>query len=213
MKYPRQQIKKLNERLRKLEKVYFTDEGVSYAQAGKSDFYNYLVDQAVSNPNGMGKFLKLEMIGDEIKVRFVNATAFNQMSKEEQKGFMGLLGKAERSQTSTKTDIEEHTEKSRQAVYDRYPEYFEGLSDAEKAEKYEDVVAGIRNYWANQEDHMSYDKEAWDLLSTRTDITQFLVDNVETMGAKQAMTIFDEALQNAKKGQWDKIDKKYFVNF
>lgn len=213
MSYPKQEIKKLNERLRKMEKVYFTEQGVSYAQAGKSAFYNYLVDVARNEPNGAGKFLTANLDDGQFKVRYINKTEWNKLSKDEQKEFKKFLGKAERSTTMTKIDIDVTNTTKKQHAYDRYPELFSGLTEEEKEEKYKSFVDGVRNFWASQKDHFEYDEDLWDLASTVVDFEVMLSDNVDRFGKTKAYDLFTKALNNVARGAIKKIPKEYRITF
>lgn len=229
--YPRAQIKKFNERLRKLEKVYHTDAGISYAKAGKSEFYNFLYAQKSGltsgeslfgegttrkspfGDKGIGKFVTLEEDDKgNTKIRFINKTSWSKLSSSEQKQFYKLLDMAEHSKTMEKTWIVENYRKRKEKVLDRYPEMFDNLSPAEKEFKYEMYLEGVKNYWSNYEEHMGYDKEAWDLLSTEYDLTHFLYANFEEYGAQKAMNIFNKAMSYAAKGKINQIPKKYKIN-
>lgn len=183
--YDQSIMKTLNERLRKIEKVYKTDLGVSYSQAGKSAFWNTARDWAFNEPNGRGKFFKVETNEQGIitKVRFKSKTELRAMEEagmltpDDVKKFRQIIKGATEAPTSTKTGILASEQKAYTTFRQNNPEQFErkkkkraDMSEEEKEKidkenediearnraKAQELKQAIGRFMATNKDHFAY---------------------------------------------------------
>lgn len=122
--YPSAQVRIYNERIRKLEKVYMTSEGISYAHSGKSNFYNMAQQWAYEEPNGKGKFFNMKVINGQTHIRLISKSDYDKMTTAEKAAFNRTVNAGLNAPTSTKTGIMNAQNKAVTTFMENHPEQF-----------------------------------------------------------------------------------------
>lgn len=120
--YNKSLVKAVNERFRKIEKVYkLTDDSNEYKLAKK---------YATEYSRTKGKIYNQQLIKDG-KVRLLNETEYNKLSVKEKKYFNEVLQNILNASTSIKQGIEDKYDKSYRTFMSHYGQSYPDLSKTE----------------------------------------------------------------------------------
>lgn len=214
-RYPAPKVKLLNERMRKLESVYTTPSGKSYAESGKSYFYTqarnaYIGGGDISkfyNPKTTSVNLKT----GKSKIRFLTQKQFEALPETAQQEFNKMIAHAVNAPTTTKSGILLTEKKAQEAFKNRYYDQMKFIPESEQDEAVTRMRESINQFFADKKDHFVYNKDTWDLLASNFDFEKFFVSNRDRNETTWE-NIFLQAFNYAANHEWTKIPKRYILN-
>lgn len=219
--YPAAKVKVMNERLRKLEKVYI-DPLSGLPMAEGSAFYQRAKLMAIEKPTEEGMNFNVTFKNGEVKIRFITKTQFENMNPNLQKSFIKTVEGSLKAPTSTKAgfiSVQNKALKNLQDLYagfekvpeDATPSIRERIEATNKRRAYE-LKEGMAKFFEDQKDHFQYNKETWDLMSSNFDFYEYFASNRNNPHIKDWEAIFLRSWEYAANDQWEKIPKKYIVH-
>lgn len=170
-KFNKAEVKRANERLRKLETVN--------KLSVQSTAYRNVQKYAINEPNSMSnKFYRLVQNKDGSEgIRFITRTQFNNLSEEEQKYFNQVVKNFLGNESTTKIGIEN----IRRRAYD---EFMNNHPDLEwTQDEYEDFWKKYSDYNSDQDDKQRYNRltqvfDSPDVLDISENLTPDKIDNI-----------------------------------
>ena len=219
--YPSAKVKVINERLRKLEKVY-VDPLSGLPMAESSAFYQRAKMMAIEKPTEEGMNYNVTFKNGEVRVRFITKTQFENMNPELQKSFIKTVEGSLNAPTSTKSGFISVQNKALQNLQDLYAGFEKVPEEAtddirarieatNKRRAYE-LKEGMAKFFEDQKDHFQYNKETWDLMSSNFDFYEYFAANRNDPHIKDWEAIFLKSWEYAANDNWEKIPKKYRVH-
>lgn len=139
--YPKADVKVVNERFRKIEKVYnLTEDSNEYKLARK-----YATEYSKSYK---GKIYNKTKLKEEGAVRLISESEYNKLSPKEQKYFNEVVQNILSSSTSTQTGIENKYKSSYSTFMKNYGQKFPDLS-----------IEGYKQFFRTYRDMVNADKK------------------------------------------------------
>ena len=183
--YPEATIKVVNERLRKLEKVYDLAES--------SEEYQEMKKYAEDYPKTKGKIYNQKLLA-EGKLRFIGKREFMKLTDEEKLYFIARMNVFLEAKTSTAGGINKARQQSYITFMQKYGKKYPNLT----YEGYQAFFKAYNQYNKNKEDQYAYEDITMALKWVRID--QALKDNQ-----------IDQVMQNIRAGKFQNIDRRYFL--
>lgn len=190
LEYPRALVKRANERLRKLEKVYTDFAGEPYAVHSRA--YEATARKAYDEYNrngGQSRLFRISDRGDSI--RFANKTTFDTFTEAEKEKYINYVKSFMESKTSTRIGYEDARDKAFN-TFKENNEQFQNMT-REEYDKYwkiyNDQIRGQNG------DHFGSGTENFDIFLARYDTLEMLrADQLET------------AMNYAAAGRWTDLN-------
>ena len=185
--YPKADVKVINERFRKIEKVWgLTDD---------SNEYKLALKYATSYSKSKGKIYDQQKLNTTDALRLLNESDYNKLSEKDKKYFNEVVKNILTSSTSTKQGIEAKYEKAYQTFMGNYGDKYPDLTKEE-----------YKQFFKTFRDMVNADKKGQFDYNTLVQSLEF-IDIGEALRSDQ----LEQAMKYVATNRFHKIPKKYRI--